>query len=98
MGWWVNRGSDQSEANAYNEIGMGTVDNSTKAFLANTLNSITIIVISGTVNVSNGVENVDLVEGSTVTFTATEVIANSITIDASGVGNKAVYATIKGGA
>jgi hypothetical protein len=77
-----------------NEIGMGAVDNTTKAFAANTLNSITIIIESGTVNISNGTENVDLIEGESVTYTAASVISNEITIDATGSGNKAVYATI----
>lgn len=77
-----------------NEAGMGSVEDDDITFDANTLNSITIIVETGSVTISAGEESVTLIKGETVTFNASSKISNAITIDATGEGNKAVYVKI----
>jgi hypothetical protein len=76
-----------------NDWSVGAVENATKVFDANTLHSITIIVETGTVNVSNGTENADLIEGESVTWTATKRTLNQeVTITATS--GKAIWAII----
>lgn len=74
------------------EWSTGDVEGDSQTFDADTLHSITIIVESGTVNVSNGTENVDMIEGQSVTYTATYKLTQALTIDAT-LG-KAIYAII----
>ena len=76
----------------YNCWSTGEVDGSSTTIAAGTVNSVTIIVEEGTVNISNGVENADLIEGETVTFTASTLIANSVVIDATS--GRAIYITM----
>ena len=72
---------------------IGTADGNSVTLDAGTIHSITIIVESGTVNVSNGTENADLIEGQSVTYTASHGnLTQAITIDATE--GKAIYAII----
>ena len=71
---------------------MGAVESDTKTFEADSIKSITIIVESGTVNVSNGSENVDLIAGQSITLTASELLASQVVIDATS--GKAIWAVI----
>jgi len=75
-----------------NDWSIGTVESATKTFDALSLHSITIIVVSGTVNVSNGTENADLVDGESVTWTGSQLLTQQVIIDASS--GKANYAII----
>lgn len=67
---------------AYDCPYFGSIESTTGEIPADTYNSVTIIVETGTVNIDNGDQNVDLVEGETVTFTASGTIATAIAIDA----------------
>lgn len=75
-----------------NDWSIGTAESESVTLDANTIHSITIIVESGTVNVSNGTENADLIQGETVTYNAESTLAQAITIDATS--GKAIYAII----
>jgi len=75
-----------------NDWSLGNVTSTSKVFAAGTLNSITIIVESGTVNVSNGTESTDLIEGQSLTFSAASLLSHALTIDASA--GKAIYAVV----
>ena len=75
-----------------NDWSMGAVESDTKTFEADSIKSITIIVESGTVNVSNGSENVDLIAGQSITLTASELFASQVIIDATS--GKAIWAVI----
>jgi len=76
-----------------NDWSIGTADGSSVTLPADSLHSITIIVESGTVNISNGTENADLIEGESVTFTASKGnLTQAITIDATN--GKAIYTMI----
>lgn len=77
-----------------NDWSIGTVESGTYTFDADTIHSITIIVETATVNVSNGTENADLIEGETVTFTASKGnLTQAVTIDATN--GKAIYTVIR---
>jgi hypothetical protein len=80
------------ECNNCNDWSIGTAEGESVTFDTNTIHSITIIVESGTVNVSNGTENADLIEGESVTYTAEATLNQAITIDATS--GKAIYAII----
>ena len=76
-----------------NDWSVGAVETTTKTFAADTLHSITIIVETGTVNVSNGTENADLIEGESVTWTTSHgKLTQAVIIDATN--GKAIYAII----
>jgi len=76
-----------------NDWSLGTVESESLTLAANTLHSITIIIESGTVNISNGTENADLIEGETVTYTASlGNLTQAVTIDATS--GKAIYTII----
>lgn len=66
----------------YNEWLIGSSEAETKTFDADTIHSVTIIVEAGTVNVSNGTENANLITGESVSFSATTLLANDVVIDA----------------
>ena len=66
----------------YNDWQVGDTESATKTFDADTIHSVTIIVESGTVNVSNGTEETDLITGQSISVTATTLIANDVVIDA----------------
>lgn len=76
-----------------NDWSIGTANATSVTLDANTIHSITIIIESGTVNVSNGTENADLIEGQSVTYTASHGnLTQAVTIDATN--GKAIYAVI----
>lgn len=76
-----------------NDWSLGTVENDTHTITALSVHSVTIIVESGTVNISNGTENADLIEGETVTYTASHgLLTQAVAIDATN--GKAIYTII----
>ncbi len=76
-----------------NDWSIGTVDGGSYTFAADSIHSITIIIESGTVNVSNGTENADLIEGESVSFEASKGnLTQAVTIDATN--GKAIYTVI----
>ena len=77
-----SEGSGGAYSVDYNEWQVGDTESATKTFAADTIHSITIIVESGTVNVSNGTEETDLITGQSISITATTLIANDVVIDA----------------
>jgi hypothetical protein len=68
--------------NECNDWSIEEVESGSVTFPANTLNSITIIIESGTVNISNGTDDADLIEGETVTYTASQLLAEEVIVDA----------------
>ena len=76
-----------------NDWSIGTADGTTVVIPADSVHSITIIIETGTVNVSNGTENADLIEGETVTWTASKRnLTQAVTIDATE--GKAIYTVL----
>lgn len=76
----------------YNDWQIGDTESATKTFDANTVHSVTVIVESGTVNVSNGTESTDLITGQSITLTATTLLAQDVVIDATS--GKAIWIAV----
>ena len=76
-----------------NDWEMGSVESESKTFEAESIKSITIIVESGTVTISNGTDTTDLIIGQSISFTASDLLASQIIIDATA--GKAIWAVIK---
>lgn len=77
-----------------NDWSIGTADSESVTIDADSVHSITIIVETGTVNISNGTENADLIEGESVSFTASKGnLTQAVTIDATA--GKAIYTVIR---
>ena len=65
-----------------NNWSAGNVTSDSLSLPSSTVHSITIIVESGTVTLSNGTQTVSLIEGMSVTLTASQLLSEALTIDA----------------
>lgn len=71
-------------ATSYNTPGAGTVTNDTLTFAANTLNSLTVICVVGTADITVGSGSMTIDAGQSITWEADGLLSEAITIDTTG--------------